>query len=81
MFFTPPVDCVPVSGYHDEESSFGLVKKGIYKPSSDFNFDFVADIICNNPHDSGYMVHVTSERSHACYKSLTINSVIYNIVC
>ena len=39
------------------------MKKGIYKPSSDFNFEFVAEVLCANPHNSGYLVIVTSERS------------------
>ena len=55
-----------LSGYHEEKSSFGVMKKGIYKPSSDFNFDFVAEVLCANPYNSGYLVTVTYERSHAC---------------
>ena len=55
-----------LSGYHEEKSSFGVMKKGIYKPSSDFNFDFVDEVLCANPYNSGYLVTVTYERSHAC---------------
>lgn len=54
-----------LAGYHDETSSFGMMKKGVYKPSSDFNFDFVAEVLCSNPHNSGYLVTVTSGRSQA----------------
>ena len=53
------------AGFHDEKCSFGITKKSGYRPSSDFNFEFVAEVICANSLHSGYMVQVTSERSHA----------------
>ena len=50
------------------------MKKGIYKPSSDFNFEFVAEVLCTNPNSSGYMVKVTPERNHEStrYKSAVV---------
>lgn len=42
--------------------TFGIVKKAIYSPCSDFGIKFIAEVICSNPHSSGFIVEVTSER-------------------
>ena len=42
--------------------SFGIVKKGKYKAASDFRFEFVAEVICEDPHSSGFMVELTPDR-------------------
>ena len=39
------------------------MKKSGYRPSSDFNFEFVAEVLCENSLHSGYLVNVISERS------------------
>ena len=46
-------------GCHEEGKSFGVIKKG---KSSDFHFDFVAEVICEDPHSSGFMVELTPDR-------------------
>ena len=56
-------------GFYEEECTFGVMKKGVYKPSSDFNFKFVSEVMCADPHSSGYMITVKSERSHATQSS------------
>ena len=49
------------------------MKKGIYKPSSDFNFEFVAEVLCANPNSSGYMVKVkTTAHENTGTSSLTM---------
>ena len=40
----------------------GIVKKGKYKAASDFRFEFVAEVICEDPHSSGFMVELTPDR-------------------
>ena len=49
-------------GYHEEGHNFGVVKKGKYKPASDFGFEFVAEVICQDPHSSGFMIELTPDR-------------------
>ena len=49
-------------GYHDEELSFGMMKKGVYKPASDFGFKFIAEVICSDPHSSGFLIKLTPDR-------------------
>ena len=53
----------PSVGYHDCES-FGVVKKGKFFPAYDFNFKLVAEIICDKPSSSGYLVKLTSTGSN-----------------
>ena len=49
-------------GYHDEELSFGVMKKRVYKPASDFEFKFIAEVICSDPHSSGFLIKLTPDR-------------------
>lgn len=51
-----------VKGYYEEGNNFGVVKKGKYKAASDFRFEFVAEVICEDPHSSGFMVQLTPDR-------------------
>lgn len=71
------------SGFHDEECTFGIMKKGSYRPASDFNFEFVAEVLCSNALHSGYMVNVTSERSHATNPNqcTRYNGIIFLLSC
>ena len=50
-------------GYHDCET-FGVVKKGKFFSASDFNFKLVAEVICENPSSSGYLVKLTPTGSN-----------------
>lgn len=50
-------------GFHEEDKNFGIVKKGKYKPASDFAFEFTAEVISCNPQSSGFIVKLTPERS------------------
>lgn len=50
-------------GYNEEELCFGVMKKGVFKPASDFQFHFFAEVICSDPHSSGYMIQLTPDRS------------------
>ena len=38
------------------------MKKGKYKAASDFCFEFVAEVICKDPHSSGFLVELTPDR-------------------
>ncbi len=51
-----------IIGYCEEGNNFGVVKKGKYKAASDFRFEFVAEVICEDPHSSGFMVQLTPDR-------------------
>ncbi len=53
--------CFNCKGFHDdrEEKTCGIVKKGIYTPSSDFHFDLVAEVICAVTSSSGYLISLT----------------------
>ena len=50
-------------GYNEEELSFGIMKKGVFKPASDFQFHFIAEVICSDPHSSGFMIQLTPDQS------------------
>ena len=69
-------------GYHEEGNSFGVMKKGTYKPASDFGFEFVAEVICENPHSSGFMVALTPDRDEhsdapPCTRYTLLNQLLY----
>ena len=49
-------------GYHEEGQNFGIVQKGKYKPASNFGFEFIAEVICEDPHSSGFLVELTPDR-------------------
>ena len=34
----------------------------MYKAASDFRFEFLAKVICEDPHSSGFMVELTPDR-------------------
>ena len=38
-----------LGGYVETERNFGVIKKGSYRPASDFSFEFVAEIIASLP--------------------------------
>lgn len=50
-------------GYRDEDT-FGIVKKGRFHPASDFNFTLEAEVICNDPSSSGYLINLTPAGSN-----------------
>ena len=47
--------------FHDDqkEKTFGIIKKGVYMPASDFIFELVAEVICEVPSSSGYLINLT----------------------
>lgn len=53
---------IDIIGYHEEGRSFGVLKKGKYKAASDFSFNFVAEVICDDPHSSGFIVELEPDR-------------------
>ena len=50
-------------GFHDC-STFGIIKKDVYHVASDFNFEFVSEIICNVPSSSGYLIKLTTSKGN-----------------
>ncbi len=55
---------VNFSGYHEDEETFGVVKKGgKYYPASDFRFELVVEVISSNPSSSGYLIRLTPSGS------------------
>lgn len=51
--------------YKDTEKNFGVMKKGKYRPMSDFQFEFVSEVICcSSPQSSGFVIRLTPERYH-----------------
>ena len=53
-----------IAAFVETEKNFGLVKKGTYRPASDFTFKFVAEVICDSPQSSGFIIKLIPERSH-----------------
>ena len=41
--------------------NFGVIKKGSYRPASDFSFEFVAEVICDSPESSGFIMKLRPE--------------------
>ena len=50
--------------FSDTNKNFGMTKKGIYRPASDFSFQFMAEVICSSPQSSGFIIKLTPERNH-----------------
>ena len=50
--------------FTEADKNFGMTKKGIYKPASDFKFQFIAEVICSHPKSSGFLIKLTPERNH-----------------
>ena len=52
--------------FHDDlkENTFGVCKKGVYMPASDFLFDLVLEVICESPSSSGYLIRLTPRNSN-----------------
>ena len=60
-----------IIGFHDkQEKSFGIVKKG---PGSDFLFNSVAEVICDETSSSGYFIDLTPSNSNTRYKRFYIS--------
>lgn len=55
-----------IIGFDDnlEDHTFGIVKKGVYTPCSDFQFDIEAEVICTIPSSSGYVVALTPSKGN-----------------
>ena len=49
--------------FTEADKNFGITKKGIYKPASDFKFNFIAEVICSHPKSSGFLIKLTPERN------------------
>lgn len=49
--------------FTEADKNFGITKKGIYKPVSDFKFQFIAEVICSHPKSSGFLIKLTPERN------------------
>lgn len=47
-----------------EDHTFGIIKKGIYTPCSDFRFDIEAEVICSIPSSSGYVLALTPSKGN-----------------
>ena len=52
-----------IGGFVETEKNFGVMKKGSYRPASDFAFKFVAEVICDSPQSSGFIVKLMPERN------------------
>ena len=63
------------AGFHEETCSFGVMKKGVYRPSSDFNFEFVDEVICSNPLHSGYCT--CDIRDEPCNRSEQMHQIFF----
>ena len=52
-------------GFHEEstKSTFGILKKGVYRPLSDFNFHFIMKVVSERSTSTGYLVKVLPEAS------------------
>ena len=52
------------AGFHEDNDrhTFGVWKKGSYRPLSDFNFFFSMKVLCVNSSSTGYLVSVSQER-------------------
>jgi len=55
-------ECIAI-GFHEdcEHHTFGVLKKGVYRPLSDFNFNFIMKVVSEKPVSTGYLVSVTQE--------------------
>lgn len=51
-------------GFHEDNdrNTFGVWKKGTYRPLSDFNFYFSMKVLCKKSSSTGYLVSVMQER-------------------
>lgn len=51
------------TGFHedDEHHTFGVMKKGVYRPLSDFNFHFIMKVVSDKSANTGYLVKVIPE--------------------
>ena len=47
--------------FTEADKNFGITKKGIYKPASDFKF--IAEVICSHPKSSVFLIKLTPERN------------------
>lgn len=61
MLWTPI--CMYV-GFHEDNNrnTFGIWKKGIDRPLSDFNFHYTMKVLCDKSISTGYLVSVLQER-------------------
>lgn len=52
------------AGFHEDNNrnTFGVWKKGSYRPLSDFNFNFSMKVLCDKSSSTGYLVSVSQER-------------------
>jgi len=50
------------TGFYDDNTNntFGVVKKGVYRPLSDFNFEYIMKVKANST-STGYIIKVTPE--------------------
>ena len=74
-----------IIGYYEEGNSFGIWKKGKYKPAADFGFEFLSEVICEDPHSSGFMIALTPDRDEhsdapPCTR-YTLPCQMYNYSC
>ena len=51
-------------GFYEDSNrnTFGIWKKGTYRPLSDFNFNFLMKVLCEKSIGTGYLVSVLQER-------------------
>lgn len=48
----------------NDAGTFGFLKKGSYKPKSNFTFEFVSEVVCKSyPQSSGFLISVREEGS------------------
>lgn len=52
-----------VAEFYDGDHGFGIIRKGRkHHPSSDFLFNFIAEVICSDSRSSGFMIELTPGR-------------------
>jgi len=59
-----PYDCQS-TGFYDDNiiHNFGVIRKGQYRPQSDFHFTYLMKVNTDKAVNKGYMIKVTPEKS------------------
>ena len=61
--------------------TFGLMKRGKYKPAANFTFKIIHEVICEgNPHNSGYILEVIVERDSDCDSRYNCYDRYYSVI-
>ena len=65
---------VSFAEFYDDDNGFGIVRKGKQHLSSDFLFEFIAEVICADSRSSGYMINLMPVQDDLQYKRLVIKA-------